>query len=81
MSIELFGCRVTPGNHVGEMPECETAQAELRRLHALGHDTVMALDYEKLIRAGIEPDSFKTLTRDDIRNLATPAVYEHESLV
>jgi hypothetical protein len=58
MELEIHELREQDGVHIGD-PECSsTTQAELRRMHALGFNTIWANDYEMLVSAGFEPDQF-----------------------
>lgn len=69
MKLEICKPRTQAGTHIGELAGSLSMQAELRRMHALGYNTIWASDYEMLVSAGFEPHQFLKAWPIDERTL------------
>lgn len=58
----------TQGHHIGEPTPPGASQ-----LHARGFDTITPSDYAALIRIGIEPGEFRTMTAPEVDQVLAAA--------
>ena len=50
---------ITPGQHLGELPNDPAVQLEIQQANAAGNDTCMSGEYAAMIDQGIEPDVWR----------------------